>query len=352
MKIDLEWKYFSLLIFIILQFFFLDQQKKKNKEAIKIIFFSEFSNIEKFYTGQKYKVLIKNCLSNKVEEIFSISTKNNKIKIINGTILMNSSGRECLYIYTKNKNNTICFNIYDYPKLSINTINEIRLEINNFIELALNYTPSTLRYESNHPDIINVDNSGKIKAIRPGKAIITISQLNNMITKVNVTAISNNGLINNHTLDQYNANLYKKVMIVAHPDDETLWGGANLVRENYFVVCLTNGYNQERANDFRGLLKFTNNSGIILDYPDIEDNIIDDWVDVENGIIKDLSTILNYQNWDKIVTHGPDGTTGHFHHKKINQYVVKFIFIKRLKIKFVFLKSTLNAIISTLYFLV
>ena len=46
----------------------------------------------------------------------------------------------------------------------------------NFKELTLNYTLSNLSYESNHLDIINVDGGGRIKAIRPGKAIIKISQ--------------------------------------------------------------------------------------------------------------------------------------------------------------------------------
>ena len=107
-------------------------------------------------------------------------------------------------------------------------------------------------------------------------------------------------------------------MIVAHPDDETLWGGANLFLYSYFVVCLTNGYNERRAKDFRQILNFTNNGGIILNYPDLKDSnkIRDDWSEVKNGILKDLSIILNYKNWNKIVTHGPDGTTGHIHHKK------------------------------------
>ena len=323
MIIDLEWKYFSLLFFIILFFIFFITTKKKTIEANKIIFFSEFSHNQKFFIGQKYKLLIKNYELNKEEKIISINTKNNKVKIINETILMNSSGRECLYIYTKNNNNSICFNIYDYPNLYINKINSIKLEINNFQEITLNCTKLNLSYESNHPDLIKVDREGKIKAMRPGKAIITISQFNNIITKINVTSISNNGLINNYTLFKYNASLYNKVMIVAHPDDEILWGGANLIRDNYFVVCITNGYNFARANDFREILKFTNNSGIILNYPDIQDNIIDDWSEIENGILKDLSTILNYKNWDKIVTHGPDGTTGHYHHKKLNQYVTE-----------------------------
>ena len=39
-------------------------------------------------------------------------------------------------------------------------------------------------------------------------------------------------------------------MIVAHPDDETLWGGADLMKESYFVVCLTNNYHTKRSKEF------------------------------------------------------------------------------------------------------
>ena len=43
-------------------------------------------------------------------------------------------------------------------------------------------------------------------------------------------------------------------------------------------------------------MNFTNNSGILLDYPDYQDGIIDNWSNVEEGILKDLTTILNYKN--------------------------------------------------------
>ena len=82
---------------------------------------------------------------------------------------------------------------------------------------------------------------------------------------------------------------------------------------------------EKRAKDFKELLKFTNNSGIILNYSDLRDNITDDWSEVRTGILKDLSKLLNYQYWDKIFTHGPDGTTGHLQHKKTYEYVTKIV---------------------------
>ena len=131
------------------------------------------------------------------------------------------------------------------------------------------------------------------------------------------------GLINIYTLNLYNASQYQNVMIVAHPDDEILWGGANLIKDRYFIVCLTNGYNLIRSKEFKQVLNFTKNSGIILNYPDAQDDIIDDWSEVRVGILKDLTTILNYKYWNKIVTYDKDGTYGHIHHKKTYEYVTQ-----------------------------
>ena len=112
-------------------------------------------------------------------------------------------------------------------------------------------------------------------------------------------------------------------MIVAHPDDEILWGGANLLKDKYFIVCLTNGYNLVRSNEFKKVLEFTKNNGIILNYPDIQDNIRDDWSEVNIGILKDITTVLNYKYWNKIVTYGKDGIYGHIHHIKTCEFVTR-----------------------------
>jgi len=202
----------------------------------------------------------------------------------------------------------------------------VLIYINKYLKLNLDqkdYPDSNIKYSSNHPQIVKVDDNGKILGIRPGNAIISAKGLDNKSTQINVIVTSKEGLLKNYILDIYNAEQYKNIMIVAHPDDEILWGGANLLRDRYFIICLTNGYNLERSNNFKEILKFTNNSGIILDYPDLEDGIINDWSEVRYGVFKDLSKILNYKHWNKIVTHGPDGTTGHIHHKQISKYVTE-----------------------------
>ena len=243
---------------------------------------------------------------------------------------MKSRGRECLFAYTSKKNiySKICFDIYSTPQLIFNESNPIRIEINKSIKVDVDshdYPKSNIKYRSSNPEIIKIDNEGIATAVRPGKSIITASGLDHKGAEIVILSVSNNGMITNTTLDIYNAEFYENVMIVAHPDDEILWGGANLLKESYFVVCLTNGYNIPRANDFKKILKYTRNGGIILNYPDVQNNtnIQDDWSEVRNGIIKDLAIILSYKSWNKIVTYGPDGTTGHQHHKKTSEYVTK-----------------------------
>ena len=60
----------------------------------------------------------------------------------------------------------------------------------------------------------------------------------------------------------------ESLMIVAHPDDETIFGGGHLQEKNYLVVCLTNGNHPTRKKDLQHLIKQTGNQGLIFDYPD------------------------------------------------------------------------------------
>jgi len=295
------------------------------KPSIQINLLTVFSKFhKKYFVGEKYKIRMKKFPYYKNEKIYVISL-NNRVDLFNGNLIMNSAGRECLIAYVKNFNSSICFDIYNTPNISFQDKNPLKIELYTYKQLKLelyDYPKENIKYVSNDDGIITVNEQGIISAMRPGRATVIASGLDNRSCRINIIVLSNNGLINNSTLEMHNVNHYKNLMIVAHPDDEILWGGANLYNEKYFVVCLTNGYTIDRANDFREILKFTNNSGIILNYPDLIDNINrDDWTDFKIGIIKDLSIILTYNKWIKIVTHGPDGTTGHIHHKKLYEYV-------------------------------
>ena len=230
------------------------------------------------------------------------------------------SGRECLNIFTKNNNTTFCFSIHEKKQITYKNNTILTLVFNSTKQLNFG---ENLFYKSNYLEIISVDEKGIIKAKLPGKANITISGLNNKNFIIQVLSVPNNGLISNNILKLNNADNFKNLMIVAHPDDEVLWGGGHLCTDKYFVVFLTNGHNFKRSNDFRKIIEFLKNGGIILDYPDKQDYVRDQWLNVKEGMTKDLTTILNYKHWDKIVTHELEGPSGHIHHRKISEFVTE-----------------------------
>ena len=59
-------------------------------------------------------------------------------------------------------------------------------------------------------------------------------------------------------------------MIVSHPDDESIFGGAALLREQgWKVICLTNGNDKIRSKEFCEEMKIAGASYEIWDHPDI-----------------------------------------------------------------------------------
>ena len=112
-----------------------------------------------------------------------------------------------------------------------------------------------------------------------------------------------------------------KIMIVAHPDDEMIFGGAHLLVDDYLVVCVTCGLNKVRVNEFQNVMKETNDQYIMLGYPDKVLNIRSNWKEEKNQIYEDLSKIISLKKWDTIVTHNINGEYGHLHHRLLNQIV-------------------------------
>lgn len=124
-------------------------------------------------------------------------------------------------------------------------------------------------------------------------------------------------------LNQINLEGTHRLMIIAHPDDETIWGGDHIMKEKYFIVCITNGDHQERVNEFEAVMKKTGNPYLMLHYPDKTNGKRDNWDNVKAAIQKDLNTVISYKEWDYIVTHNPDGEYGHIHHKMISSMVTQ-----------------------------
>lgn len=113
----------------------------------------------------------------------------------------------------------------------------------------------------------------------------------------------------------------RKVMFVAHPDDETLWGGNGLYHEKYLVVCMTCGVDERRVEEFRSVMESYGDDFIMLGYPDLVKNKKSDWQDDWTNINYDVQSILSLKKWDGVVTHNPEGEYGHIHHKLTSNIV-------------------------------
>lgn len=118
---------------------------------------------------------------------------------------------------------------------------------------------------------------------------------------------------------QFDTSGCDKLMIVAHPDDETFWGGYELLKKGYFVVCITNGYNKKRKADFLKVLEQSENKGVILNFKDTL--CINKFKRQEQEIKTVLREIISANNWLKVITHNQKGEYGHKHHKLISNYV-------------------------------
>jgi autotransporter strand-loop-strand O-heptosyltransferase len=128
-----------------------------------------------------------------------------------------------------------------------------------------------------------------------------------------------------------------KLMIVAHPDDELIFGGAELIKygPEYKVVCITNKNNKIRSNEFKTVMEKLNVGS--YEMWDFQDSLEDYETSKDETSTYDLEPFKNLlsKEWKKIVTHNPIGEYGHPKHKRL------FETIKKLSKKFcVFGKDT------------
>lgn len=112
-------------------------------------------------------------------------------------------------------------------------------------------------------------------------------------------------------------------VIVAHPDDETLWAGGTLLEESswqVFIASLCRMGDQDRAEKFRKALAFFNAEGKMNDLDDgPEQRPLS-----EKMIRQKILSMLPHKTFDLILTHAPDGEyTRHRRHEEIGRVVIK-----------------------------
>ena len=110
-------------------------------------------------------------------------------------------------------------------------------------------------------------------------------------------------------------------VIVAHPDDETLWAGGTLLSHpewNCHVITLCRASDPDRAPRFYKAIEQLGATGTMGDLDDSSDQIPLEYEDVEQGI----QALLPERPYDLIFTHGSNGEyTRHIRHEETSRSV-------------------------------
>lgn len=118
-----------------------------------------------------------------------------------------------------------------------------------------------------------------------------------------------------------------KLMIVAHPDDECIFGGSLLIEQKgWHVICVTGGsyYSRNKwalSSENNRIIEFVKVMNCLeckYEMWDFEDNLFNANWDVT--LQYRLKQLLN-QTYQKVITHNLEGEYGHIQHKKLSQIV-------------------------------
>lgn len=115
-----------------------------------------------------------------------------------------------------------------------------------------------------------------------------------------------------------------KLMIVAHPDDETLFGGAELLKHKgeYKVVALDYGNHLIRHKEFicamekLGVTKWEHWDG----EPYKSSTAYN-----ESVLIPRLERVIGEKDWERVVTHNQGGEYGHYRHIGTHNVVSRLV---------------------------
>ncbi|OGI88475.1 hypothetical protein A2995_00815 [Candidatus Nomurabacteria bacterium RIFCSPLOWO2_01_FULL_33_24] len=123
--------------------------------------------------------------------------------------------------------------------------------------------------------------------------------------------------------------MVKALVIVAHPDDETLWMGGYILENKsweWHVASLCRANDKDRAPKFRKVCASLGAKCVIAD---LEDETLQPLT--TDAVIQKIKGILPSNKFNYIFTHGENGEYGHIRHKEIHQAVKNMLKTKELQ---------------------
>ena len=111
----------------------------------------------------------------------------------------------------------------------------------------------------------------------------------------------------------------KILMLVAHPDDEILFGYNDIMdSSDVTIVCFTNAHNPIRSAEFFSVIDALGVKGIMLDY---NDSMEDDWASISDSQFFEK---IPFDNQTTIVSHNEDGEYGNIQHMRVHSIAQAF----------------------------
>lgn len=123
----------------------------------------------------------------------------------------------------------------------------------------------------------------------------------------------------------------KAIVIVAHPDDETIWMGGAILRYpklDWTILSICRASDEDRAPKFKKVCAFFGANPIITDLDDDDNLSLAEMVPLIEKIVIKAS---KGSRFDYLFTHGPNGEYGHRIHRGTHQAVGNLLSGNRLK---------------------